>query len=277
MRVNDGIFKERLKRGDILIGGQILESRSSSVMEVYDAVGFDFVLIDREHTALNDETISDHVRVARCLGMPTMVRVAEDCYHELNRTLDQAPEGIFVPRIRSRKQVEDVLQVIKYKPDGIRGVCGSSAPISKYVGWRSLKEQLDTVNKNVVVGIQIETAEALDDLENIISTPGIDIALVGNDDLSVSIGIPGQIRTPDYVKKIEKVIDTCNKYGVVPGTAVGDPESALFWIEKGMKFVWYSTDIYLLYRAAKSELTEIKNGLSETAMRSEQKVAMLDD
>jgi 2-keto-3-deoxy-L-rhamnonate aldolase RhmA len=262
MNVCEGLLKKRIRNRELLIGGQILVSRTPAVVEAYQEAGFDFLLIDREHTALGMETISDLVCVARNVHLPCMVRAAEDCYHELNRTLDQGPDGIFVPRITGRPQVENILRTVKYNPQGRRGLCGSSAPISKYRGWGSLNEQIAAVNANTVVGIQIETAEALDALDDILSVAGVDVALVGNDDLTLGLGIPGDTENAEYVGHVDRVIEACRRYNVLPGIAVGDPETAVFWIKKGMKFLWYSTDIFLLYRAAMRELRDIRSRLS---------------
>ena len=261
MRVCSGNLRQRVDNRDLLVFAGIQESRSSSVVEVYQDAGYDALLVDREHTALNDETISDHIRVARALDFPVMVRVAEDCYHELNRTLDQGPDGIYVPRIRSREQVEEIVRKVKYSPVGIRGLAGSTCPAGKYYGWGSVTEQIETVNRNLVVGIQIETAEALADLDGVLSVPGVDIAVVGNDDLSMGMGIPGQLDHPDYIAAVDRVIAACERHGVLPGIAGGDPDFAAFWISRGMRVVWYTSDIYLLWAAAVRQLGALKERL----------------
>lgn len=261
MRVCEGILRNRINKGDILIGGGVFDSRSPAVMEIYQEAGFDFAYIDREHTALSDETIADHIRIARCLGFPSMVRVAEDCYHELNRTLDQAPDCIFIPRIRNREQVENIIQTVKYKPEGNRGLASASCPVGKYTGWNSITEQTETVNLNTVVGIQIETADALADLDGILSVKGVDIALVGNDDLSLSMGIPGQTGSQEYIQAVNSVIAACHRHGVAPGIAAGSPDAAVYWITRGMQVVWYSCDICILLAACTSQLGEIRKSI----------------
>jgi 2-keto-3-deoxy-L-rhamnonate aldolase RhmA len=258
MRVNEGLLRKRVDNRDLLIFGVITESRSTSTVEIFEDAGFDAIFFDREHTALNSETIADHIRVARCLGFPCMVRVSEDCYHELNRTLDQAPDGIYVPRIRSRQQVEEIVRMVKYAPEGIRGLGGSTCPISKYRGWGSVVEQIETVNKNLVVGIQIETADALDDLDGILSVKGVDMAVVGSDDLTMSMGIPGELNNPKYLDAVMRVIETCNRHNVMPGIAGGDPEVVGRWIEKGMRVIWYANDIYLMWMAAVQQMKRLK-------------------
>ncbi|MHB1001613.1 MAG: HpcH/HpaI aldolase family protein [Armatimonadota bacterium] len=258
MRVCEGLLKDRVKNNDLLISATILDSRSPAVIEAYHAAGYDMVLIDREHSALNEETIADLVRVARCLGFPVMVRVAEDCYHELNRTLDQGPDGIFVPRIRSREQVEKLVQMVKYKPLGMRGLAGSSCPIGKYSGWTSPVEQIEAVNRNTVVGIQIETVEALNNLDDILSVEGVDMAVVGNDDLSIGMGIPGQTNSPEYIAAVERIFEACRRHNVLPGIAVGGPESTIYWVNKGAKVIWYTCDIYMLLDTSRRELGQIR-------------------
>jgi 2-keto-3-deoxy-L-rhamnonate aldolase RhmA len=261
MRVCSPTLRERVNRRDLLVFACIHESRSPAVVELYQDAGYDAIMIDREHVTLDRETVREHIRVARILDMPIMVRVAEDCYHELNRLLDQAPDGVFIPRIRSREQVEAIMQMVKYAPLGKRGLAGSTCPVGKYYGWSSVTEQIETVNRNLVVGIQIETAEALADLDGILSVPGVDMAVVGNDDLSMSMGIPGQWDHPDYVAAVERIIAACERHNVLPGIAGGDPDFAAGWTKKGMKVLWYVSDIYLIWDGAVRQLSALKSRL----------------
>jgi len=263
MRVCEGTLRRRVDGGDLLIFGCIIDSRTGSVVEIFQEAGFDAVLIDREHSALGSETICDHIRVARALGLPCMVRVAEDCYHELNRTLDQAPDGVFIPRVRSREQVEAIVRTVKYQPQGQRGLAGSTCPIGKYKGWESTRQQIETVNRNLVIGIQIETAEALADLEGILGVPGLDMAVVGSDDLLMNMGLAGQLQSKEYLAAVERVIATSEQHGVLPGVATGDPAAAADWIKRGAKVIWYAADICLMWAAAVRQLEELRQRLAE--------------
>lgn len=240
-------LRRRVDRRDILIFGGIMDCRSGTAVEAYHDTGYDVVLIDREHTALNTETVCEQIRLARALDFPCMIRAADDSYHEINRLLDQAPDGIFVPRIRSREQAENVVRTVKYAPQGIRGLGGSTCPVGKYIGWKSVVDQIKSVNKNLVVGIQIETAEALADLDGILSVPGIDIAVVGNDDLSMGMKIPGQLASSKYKNAVKKIIKACQKHDVMPGIACGDPDLTKYWISQGMRAIWYGADSYFLW------------------------------
>ena len=93
------------------------DSRSGAIVELFYEEGYNVLMVDREHTALNTETVLEHIRAARALRMPCVVRVADGTYHELNRTLDQGPEdGIFVPRIRGREKLVKIVHTVKYPP-----------------------------------------------------------------------------------------------------------------------------------------------------------------
>ncbi|MCG3147165.1 MAG: 4-hydroxy-2-oxo-heptane-1,7-dioate aldolase [Verrucomicrobiae bacterium] len=253
-----GELMRRVKRRDFLLTGCIMDSRSGAVVEMYHDCGYDVVMIDREHTLLNSETILEHIRLARALGMPCMVRAADASYHEICRVLDQAPDGFYVPRIRSRAEVEHVVRTAKYAPLGQRGLGGSTCPAGKYMGWPTVVEQVEFVNQNLVIGIQIETAEALADLDGILSVPGIDVAVVGNDDLSLGMGIVGQLDHPDYIAAVTRVIAACERHGVLPGIACGDPARLRFWKDRGMRVFWVAADICLMWDAARRQINGVR-------------------
>ena len=261
MHYGNGILKQRIERREYLVGGCIMDSRSGAVVEAYHEAGYDFVMIDREHTALNSETILEHIRLCRVIGLPCMVRVADNTYAELNRTLDQMPDGIFVPRIRTRAEVEKIIETVKYPPVGKRGVGASTCPAGKYMGWDSVAEMVETLNRTTTVGIQIETKEALENLDDILSVPGIDVAVVGNDDLSTGMGIPGQFYTDTYRNAVKEVIKCCNKHNVMPGIAAGAPELVKYWAGQGMKMFWSSADICLLWQAAAQNCAAVRKAL----------------
>ena len=258
-----GGLKQKVRNRDILLHGCVMDGRSGSVIEMYHATGFDVILLDREHTALSSETIQDHIRLARALDIPCMVRVAEISYAELNRVMDQAPDGIYVPRVRTRRDVEEIIRLVKFPPLGIKGFGASTCPAGKYVGWQpDTREQLAFFNKDFVLGIQIETQEALDDLDGILSVPGIDIAVVGNDDLTLGLGIPGQFDHPDYVEAIHRVIAACNRHGVLPGIACGDPEKIRHWKDRGMRVFWAAADIVSLWTHTRQLIETIRERLN---------------
>jgi len=260
-----GKLKQRVKNRDILLHGCVMDCRSGSVIEMYHETGFDVILLDREHTGSSCETILEHIRLARALEIPCMVRVAEISYAELNRVMDQAPDGLYVPRIRTKQDVEEVIRLAKFPPKGVKGFGASTCPAGKYVGWQpDLRQQIDFFNNDFVLGIQIETKEVLENLEEILAVPEIDIAIIGNDDLTLGLGMPGQFDHPDYLAAIRRVIATCQRYGVLPGIACGDPEKIRFWKNEGMRVFWAASDIVSLWTHTRQLMTTIRDLLESS-------------
>jgi 2-keto-3-deoxy-L-rhamnonate aldolase RhmA len=265
MRGCTDLLRRKLARGDMLYTGMIHDSRSGTAVEAFQEAGYDVLIIDREHTYFDNATVLEHIRLARALELPVMVRPADDAYASVCCVLDQAPDGIFIPRIRTRADAERVVELVKYPPIGKRGLGGSTCPVGKYVGWDSVTEQIDYVNRDVVIGIQIETAEALDNLDEIISVPHLDIAVVGNDDLSIGMGIPGQWQHPDYTAAVQRMIDTCRQYGVLPGIAGGDPAWVRFWAERGMRMFWCGSDVVAMWQGVARQLQQARAAVADLA------------
>lgn len=264
-----GLLRQKVTNGDLLFTGLIHDSRSGAAVEAFHEAGYDVLLIDREHTSFDNSTVLEHIRLARALGMPVMVRPADDAYASVCPVLDQAPDGIFIPRIRTRADAERVVELVKYPPLGKRGLGGSTCPVGKYLGWPSVVEQIEYVNRDVVVGIQIETAEALENLDEILSVPGMDIAVIGNDDLSIGMGIPGQWQHPDYVAAVERMIACCRTHGVLPGIAGGDPAWVRFWAERGMRMFWCGSDVIAMWQGVARQLQRARSAIAAPAETGE--------
>lgn len=261
MRGCTDLLRRRVDAGDPLIFGCVQDARSGAAVEAYHAAGFDVLLIDREHTSLGLETVAEHIRLARALGMPAMVRAADHSYPEIARVLDQGADGVFVPRVRNRAEVEDIVAASRYPPLGRRGLGASTCPASRYLGWSTPQEQVDYGNRDVVVGIQVETGEALEDIEDIVSVPGIDMAVVGNDDLSLGMGILGQLDSPQYLEAVERVIAACRRHGVMPGIAGADPVFVRYWAGRGMRAFWAASDVMFVWEGARARARTVRQAL----------------
>lgn len=253
------LLRNKVDNKEVIIFGCVMDNSSGAAIEAYNAAGFDAVMIDREHTYLNSETIRDHIRLCRALNFPCMVRVAEDSYSEFNRALDQAPDGVFVPRITDRAQVERIVEFIKYPPVGKRGLGASTCPVAKYTGWDTVQQQIEYVNKTQVLGIQIETAEALDNLEDILSVEQVDMAIIGPDDLCIGMGIPGQKEHPDFIAQVERILKVCEKYNVLPGIATGDTKQVLKFKDMGYKAFWVASEVVYIWQGAMRQMQELRN------------------
>ena len=264
MNVCNGKLKQWLREGRLLVGAQANVFQTPAVIELFHAAGYDMVTIDFEHSALTIETASEQIRLARALDMPCMVRVATPDYDNLNRPLDQGADGVYVPRIRSADEVDRIVKMIHYPPKGERGLAGYGCPLSKYRGWATRAEQVRAVNENTVLGIQIETREALENMADILAVPGIDVAVVGCDDLTAALGIPGETGDARFLDAVERFIALCQTNGVAPGIPCPNPEAAHQWIARGMRVLWYGLDAGLLWEAAARRIEGLRRELAGT-------------
>jgi 2-dehydro-3-deoxyglucarate aldolase/4-hydroxy-2-oxoheptanedioate aldolase len=145
-----------------------------------------------------------------------------------------------VPRVETRQQAEEIVSQLKYAPVGKRGVALGVAHDLYRAGT---PEFFARTNEEIVVILLLETAKAFDNLDEIVSVPGVDIAWMGHYDLTVSMGIPAQFDHPTFLKAMDDLVAASNTYGVAPGFLPPTPESAVHWINKGFRAISLGSDI----------------------------------
>jgi 2-keto-3-deoxy-L-rhamnonate aldolase RhmA len=250
-------IRETLHRGGIVLGSEVNEVRSPAIAEIYAAAGLDFILVDMEHTSFTLSEAAQIFRVARNCGIVPLVRIPQIDYSVICRNLDQGAKGIIVPRVSSRKEVLEVLDIMKYPPRGRRGIY----PGGTSVGYRALsavdfvKEQ----NDSILLVIQIESETAVRKLDEIITVPGIDVVLVGPADLSLSIGLPGDFHHEKVATLMKEIVEKCTQNGIPSGVAHWDPKYAQLWRKEGMQFFWINNDVNMLLAGAKTIVQEMRN------------------
>jgi 2-keto-3-deoxy-L-rhamnonate aldolase RhmA len=248
--------KARLKSGETCIGTMIREIRSPQVVQLMSASGWDFIIVDTEHGFIGVETLADFASVARGEEMTLLVRVPDNLYHLLARPLDFGIEGVICPHVDSRSQAERIVKAVKYAPLGDRGV--SVSGIATAYRATGSKAYLDEANANTFIGVQIESVAALEKLDDIFSVKGVDAAFIGPEDLSQSMGIPGEVSHPRMLAAYQRVIDSANLHGVAPGVHFRDIAMLKEWMSRGMRFVAYKTDFRLLQDVSQSALNALR-------------------
>ena len=237
-------LRQRLKRGERLIGTMVQEVRTPAIAQILKQVGFDFFMLDMEHGAFNLETAAEIIRAARLAGIAPLVRVAGPQYELIGRILDQGAVGVMLPRVERPADVELLVESIKYPPLGRRGM-SSDAPHSGYHA-RPLAEFVRTNNEQTIAIAQIERKLAIENIDAILAVPGVDIALIGPEDLSVSLGLA----EPDVQGRVTRAIETmmaaAARQGVVSAIHMADVEALQGWLAKGMGLVMYSSDLGFL-------------------------------
>jgi 2-dehydro-3-deoxyglucarate aldolase/4-hydroxy-2-oxoheptanedioate aldolase len=169
--------------------------------------------------------------------------------------------GLMIPRVETRAQVEAVIRAMKYPPVGERGVALTVAH-DDYTGG-DVHAKLRHANHETLVIVQVETAKAIENLEEMLSVPGVDVAWVGHFDLSVSMGIPGQFEHPRFLDAIDRVVAVCGQRGVAPGVMQSSVPAVREWMDRGFRAIAYSGDVWLLQNALRDGLRQLREGLGQ--------------
>jgi 2-dehydro-3-deoxyglucarate aldolase/4-hydroxy-2-oxoheptanedioate aldolase len=252
-------LRQRLKNGETVIGTMVQEVRTPAIAQILKQVGFDFLMLDLEHGAFDLETAAEIIRVARLAEIPPLVRVAGPQYELIARILDQGAVGVMLPRVERRAEVELLVQSIKYPPLGKRGM-SSDAPHSGYC-FKPLAEFVELNNEDTIAIAQIERRAAIENIDEILSVPGVDVALVGPEDLSVSLGLQEGDLQARVTRAIETMMASARRHRVVSAIHMGNVEQLQDWLRKGMGMVMYSSDLgFLMGDPSKGGLERLRAG-----------------
>ncbi len=253
--------KQALREGKAVYGTMMVEFRSSAVVQMLAVAGYDYFFIDMEHGTFSYETMSDMIRAGRMAGIAPLVRVSDCQYHLMSRCLDAGAMGLMIPRTETREQTEQIIRWTKYPPWGIRG-CGASTGHSDYESVK-VGDFIKHANEEVMIVPQIESELAVNNIEEIVSVKGVDAAVFGPNDLSISLGVPGEVAHPKMVAAFERVLAACDKAGVACGFHVGSVDLVNKWKARGMRFLCWSTDIGMIKDSSAKALAGMRGARRE--------------
>ncbi len=254
MRVNQ--TRERLLKGETVFGCGLQVYRSAEIPRAFAAAGFDYVFIDMEHGSYDLETVQDMIKSSLDSGITPIVRVAELLYSLVARLLDSGAQGIILPRVEDPKLLEEALSWMRFPPMGKRGY-GVNVTMIGYEN-RGFAEIIEHQNRNTVSVVQFETTTAIERADELLSLKGLDIAMVGPADLSISLGVPGQFDHPLLISTVDGLIEKCNRHAVVPGIQTRGLAMAKMWAERGMRFVGAAAEHALLLEKAKETVSMLR-------------------
>jgi 2-dehydro-3-deoxyglucarate aldolase/4-hydroxy-2-oxoheptanedioate aldolase len=254
MRVNH--TRERLAKGEAVFGCGLQVYRSAEICRTFAAAGFDYVFIDLEHGSYDLETVQDMIKAAVESGITPIVRVAELLYSLICRLLDAGAQGVILPRVEDPKVLEEAVGWMRFPPEGTRGY-GVNPTMLGYES-HTFPEVIEHLNRNTVSVVQFETVTAMERADELLSVHGVDIAMVGPADLSISLGIPGQFEHPLLISTVERLIEKCVAHHVVPGIQTRTVGMAKAWAERGMRFVGASAEHGLLLEKARETVAALQ-------------------
>jgi len=260
MRVNQ--TRERLAKGETVFGCGLQCYRSAEIPRAFACAGFDYVFMDMEHGSYDLETVQDMLVSSNGASITPIVRVAELLYSLVARLLDSGAQGIILPRVEDPKILAEALSWMRFPPQGKRGY-GVNTTMIGYEN-RSFPEIMEHQNRNTLAVVQFETTVAMERADELLSQKGIDIAMVGPADLSISLGVPGQFDHPLLISTVDQLIEKCNRHGVVPGIQTRSLAMSKMWTERGMRFVGTAAEHVLLLEKAKETVAQLRAVHAET-------------
>lgn len=254
MRTNT--VKRALKNGEVVVGTMISACKGPGVSTMMATAGFDYVYIDMEHSAFSIETLEEMMVALKATDTMAFVRTPGLGRLELQRPLDAGADGLLVPQISTREEVEQIVNYMKYFPEGERGMA-LRRPHSSFAKVKTT-EYTKHANEESMVIVQLESKTAMRDIEQLVSVPGVDAAFIGPADLAQSYGKPGQNKDPEIQADLDNFIKVCNKYGVAPGIHCYDIKEAENWIDRGMRLICFSNDISMIVDTGSAYTAELK-------------------
>jgi len=250
-------LKQKLKNNQLSIGSWITIGHSA-VIDIMASAGFEWLVIDMEHTSIDLTMAHTLISTIQANGIKALVRVSKNEEVIIKKVLDMGADGIIVPMIKSKADALEAIDYAKYPPVGKRGVGLFRAQnyglsFDKYKKW---------VDEELVIIAQIEHFEAVNAIEEIITTDGIDGVIVGPYDLSGSMGYPGEYDREDVKESIAKVLEACKKHNIPSGFHVieSDPTKLNERIAQGCTFLAYSLDFFFLGDSARNGMKKVKEG-----------------
>ena len=227
-----------------------------SVAEIMAKAGFDWLVVDMEHSPINISEAEEMIRVIQLCGIPALVRVGENNAYLIKRVMDSGASGVIVPMVNTPEEARQAVKAVKYPPEGQRGV-----GLARAQGYGTLFEEYQRwVAEESTVIVQIEHIQAVKNLDAILSVEHVDGFIIGPCDLSGSLGVPGQFSHPDMLEALDSIKDYIKK-GIKPfGFHVVDPNvnDALAKFQEGYSFLAFGVDFLFLGGLCRNTLGSLR-------------------
>ena len=260
-------LKNALKNGERIYGTAII-SPSPHWPDAVKQTGLDFVFLDTEHIALSRETLAQMCQVYSGLGLPSIVRIPSPDPYEACKILDGGATGILAPYIESVDQVKALVGALKLRP--LKGKKLQSVLDEGEAIEPTLQKYIDARNENAILLINIKSAPALDNLDELLAVPGLDGVIIGPHDLSCSLGIPEEYQNPMFKDAVEKIIDGCLSAGLAVGIHLSEsPQLQIDWAKAGVNIIMHSSDISIFSQALKSDVDIMRAALGDKGAAKE--------
>ncbi|KAJ5153063.1 uncharacterized protein N7482_009541 [Penicillium canariense] len=208
-------MKQLLKQGKVVSAMSIRYSRGVEIVGFAKAAGMQGVLVDLEHSSIDLDQCMQFTLAALAHGITPVVRVPSTACSFVGRVLDGGAQAVIIPHVRTAQDALDAARAAKFFPAGDRSAIGGLAAL-QYGSYPTIEANM-AANEQVMCIIMIETLEALENLDEIAATPNVDVLLIGTNDMSACLGVPGEHDDPRITEIYERVISVCRKNGKALG------------------------------------------------------------
>lgn len=247
-------LKEKINRNEAVYG-LFVSIPHPIVVELIGHAEYDFVIIDYEHASTNMETIEDLVRAAELLEITPLVRISGVDRIEILKVLDCGAQGIVIPHVERKEQVEEAVHFAYYYPIGGRSLnSGRPGIFGKY----PLNEYIAAANEEIMIVPMIESAEGIRQREAILSVPQISFVLEGAADLSQSLQVPWNTEHPDVKKSLDGLFETAGRSDVPYAAVSRRMDDHKKWVAKGVRIFVLGDDRNTAFRAYRQKLIEYR-------------------
>lgn len=241
--------RERLARNEVSLGLGIRMARGVEIAKIMKTADYDWLFLDMEHGPLTLDAVSQISVAALDCGISPLVRVPPGEYGMATRVLDNGATGIVMPHIDTAEEARELVEKLCYPPMGKRSPGGPSA----HFDFKPFPvgEVNEALNRSFLVVAMVETAKAIENAATIAAVPGIDVVMIGTNDLATELGIPGDFANPRIHAAYETVLAACKKHNKWPGMGgVGSEELLRKFVAMGMRFILAGGDTGMLIQAS---------------------------
>ena len=251
MAVIKNLTKERLRAGELTIGMGLRQARTVDIAKIARVCGYDWLFIDMEHNAMSMETAAQISVAALDAGITPIVRAPSHEHFHASRPLDAGAQGIVVPHVNDAVEAQRAASHCLYPPLGHRSVAGGMAQL-EYEAM-PMGEVVRVINAETLVVVMLESPQAISNAEEIAAVPGVDVLLIGTNDLCAEMGIPGQFGDDRVHRAYDKVISACRANGKFCGLGgIYDQELCGKFIRMGARFILSGNDLAFLMAGARA-------------------------
>ncbi|MBI1870521.1 MAG: 2,4-dihydroxyhept-2-ene-1,7-dioic acid aldolase [Chlamydiae bacterium] len=252
-------LKQKLFSNQLTIGSWITLAHTG-IAEIMAKAGFDWLAVDLEHSVITIREAEELIRVIGLCGVTPLVRLTSNDPNQIKRVMDAGAHGVIVPMVNSREQAEAAVCAVHYPVRGRRGV-----GLARAQGYGTrFQDYLKWLQNEAIVIVQIEHIDAVENLEEIFSVPGVNGYMIGPYDLSGSLGVPGQFTHPKVLRALRRIKQVAAKMKKPGGIHIiePDPKELKRRVKEGFHFLAYSLDIRMLDVTCRSGLAFMKKKIT---------------